>query len=109
MGAREVRCNHFHACEKLAWVLGHLQSEKVLDLGGRDQQRDAVGKANHNGTWNEAHCGAQSAESQKQQDHTGHHGDHEQPGEAVFRQDPRNNHHERPRGTTDLHPRSAQE
>ena len=103
------RAEHLHAREELAGVFGHRQAEEILDLRGRDQQRDAVGEADDDRPRNEAHRRAQAGEAQEQQDHAGHHGDHEQSGEAVLRDDAGDDHDERAGGTADLNLRSAQE
>src|SRR5262249_6421079 len=79
-----------------------------FDLGGSDQERDAVGESNDDGARDKAHRGAESGEAQKQKDHAGHDGYDQEAGESVPCNDAGHNDHESAGGAADLNFRSAQ-
>ena len=87
---------------------GVLQSEKILDLRGGDQQRDAVGESDGHGARNVFDRRAQAGEAHDQQQHAGHDAHQRQPGHTELGHDAGDNHHERARGPADLGARAAQ-
>ena len=82
--AEVVSQSALHACEELAGIFLHRQAEEIFDLRGGDQQGDAVGESDDDGAGDETHGGAEAGEAEEEQNHAGHHGDHEESGEPVF-------------------------
>ena len=78
-------------------------------MGGRDQQRDAIGEADDHWTRDELHGLAQTGHRQQQQDNAGHHGHHQQAGQAVGGDDAGDNDDERARRPADLNAGPAKE
>ena len=99
----------FHAREKLARWVTDAQAEEVFDLGGGDQQGDAVGEAEDDGPRDELDRLAEAGDRQEQQDDARHHRDHQQAGQAVRGDDAGDDHHERARRSADLDARAAEE
>ena len=97
-----------HPLEELARIPVQRESEEVLDLRRRDQQRDAVREAEHHGARDELHRLTESGEGEEQQDDAGHHRHHQQPGQAVLRDDAGDDHDERAGRSADLDARSAE-
>ena len=92
----------FHPREKLARWVTDAQAKEVFDLGGGNQQGDAVGEPQDDGPRNELDRLAEAGDRQEQQDDARHHRDHQQAGQAVRGDDARDDHHERPRRSADL-------
>ena len=92
----------FHAREELARWVADAQTEEVLDLGGGNQQGDAVGEAQDDRPRDELDRLAEAGDRQEQQDDARHHRHHQQAGQAVRGDDARDDHDERPRRSADL-------
>ena len=85
-----------------------LQPEEIFYLGAGDQDCDAVGESDHDGTRNELDGRAHAGEAQNDQHHAGHHGAHEQAIDAVHGDDARDHDDEGAGGPADLGLRTAQ-
>jgi hypothetical protein len=78
------------------------QAEEVLDLGAGDQHGDAVREPDHDGTRDEPHGGPHAGDSEQQDHHAGHGGDHVEPVDAVRCDDPGDHDDERAGRAADL-------
>ena len=88
----------FDSRDKLARVRD-LHAEKILDLSGGDQQGDAVGESDYDGSRDEADGGAKTGHSEKKQNDSSHHRHHQQAGKPEFRDDGRDDNDERAGGS----------
>ena len=91
-----------HAREKLARWVADAETEEVLDLGGGDQQGDAVGEAQDDRPRDELDRLAEAGDRQEQQHHARHHRHHQQAGQAVRGDDAGDDHDERAGRSADL-------
>ena len=82
--------------------LGDRQAEKVFDLRRRNEQGDAVGEADHDGTRDELDRLPEARGGQEHEDHAGHHCDHQQAREPVLGDDAGDDDDEGPGRTADL-------
>ena len=62
----------FDAREEFAGDRWSGEAEKVFDLGGCDQERDAVGESYGNGTGDELDGGAEAGEAHDEEQNAGH-------------------------------------
>ena len=69
----------FDAGQELAGDGGGAEAEEVLDLGGGDEDGDAVGEADDDRAGDEADRGAEAGEAHEEENHAGHEGDHGRP------------------------------
>jgi hypothetical protein len=98
----------FHPQPKLTGNFGQVQAEEILDLRTGDQDRDAVGKSDHDRPRNKLAGRAHAGRPQGHQYHSRHHGAHEQAIDAVHGDNTRYHHYKRARRTSDLRFRSTQ-
>ena len=99
---------HLDAAEELAGQLRRLQPEQVPDLRARDQDADAVGEADDDRPRDVLDRRAESGDAEQDQDHAGHQRAHEQPVEAVGRDDAGHDDDERAGRSADLDARAAE-
>ena len=78
------------------------QSKEILDLRTRNQNRNSIGEADHDGPRNELHRRAHAGYAKNDEQHAGHHRAHEQSIHAVHGDNSRDHHYERARRSADL-------
>jgi hypothetical protein len=88
--------------EEVGRHLVDTQAEEVLQLGQRDEHRDAVGEAGDDGDRDVAHQRAQAQGAHGQQQHAGTHRGQQQVGQPVALQDAVDNDDEGARRAADL-------
>src|SRR6266478_4744543 len=93
---------------ELARHLGELKTEKILELRDRDEYRDAVGESYDDRPWNELDGRAHPGRAEHDENDAGHQGAHEQPVDAMSRDDARDDHDERAGRPADLEARAAE-
>ena len=74
----EVAGQRLHAERENTGDFVETQSEEIFYLGAGDQDGDAVGESDDNGTRNEFHACAETGCSHDDEEHSCHHGTHEQ-------------------------------
>ena len=94
--------------EEFAWNRTGAKAEEVLDLGGSDEDGDAVGKADDDHPGNEPDGSAEAGESHEEEDHSGHHGDHGEAAHAETGDDSGDDDDECAGGAADLGARAAE-
>ena len=100
---------HRHPLQELARRFRNAHAEKVLDLRRRNQQGDAVGESNHHRARHELHRLPKACDSKQEEQHAGHHRDHQQTGQAVFGDDAGDDDDKGASGPANLNPRSSQQ
>src|ERR1043166_2696310 len=78
------------------------EAEEFLDLRAGDENGDAVGKADDYRAGKIFDGRAHAGDAENDQENAGHHGAEEEPFDAVFGDDARDNDHEGAGGTADL-------
>ena len=87
---------------------GRAEAEEVFDLGGGDQQGDAVGEADDDGTGDELDGGAEAGEAHDEQHDAGHERDQREAGDAEAGDDAGDDDDEGAGGSADLGARAAE-
>jgi hypothetical protein len=100
--AGKVGSQQLHARKELAGNGGGAQAEEVLDLGGGDQDGDAVGEADDHHVGDEAHRSTQTGEAHEKKNDSGHDGDHGEAAHAKTGDDAGDNDDEGAGGSADL-------
>src|SRR5580692_5589029 len=91
-----------NARRKVTWNLINLESKEILDLSAGNDDGNAVRETHDYRARDELDRRAQTRRSQYQQQNASHHGAHEQPIDAVSRNNSKYDDHEGASGTTDL-------
>jgi hypothetical protein len=94
--------------EEVGGHLPDLETQEVLHLRERDDDRNAVGEADHDRHRHEADHLPELEEAHRHQQQAGHHGGDQQVRNAVALDDGIEQGDERPRRARDLYPRAAQ-
>ena len=104
----EVSQQFAHPLEEFARHVIDRQAEKVLDLRGGDQDRDAVREADRHGPGNVANRRAQAGQAHGEQHHTGHERAGQKPRHAELGHDAGDDHDECAGRPGDLAARAAE-
>ena len=103
----EVAGKGLHAQPEHTWKFVDLQAEEIFDLRAGDENRNAVGEPDHDGTGYELHRRAHAGRSHDHQEDASHHGAHEQAVNTVGSDDPGHHYYEGAGRTANLGLRSA--
>lgn len=104
----EVVAEHPDLFHELRGDFLHGQPEEVFDLGAEDQYGDARGETHRDGIRDELDRRAEPGQAHRQQHDAGHDRADRQIGDAVFGDDPINNHDECTGRSADLDPRTSE-
>ena len=104
----EIKRQRFHAQPEDAGNFFQLEAEEIFYLSAGDEDGNAVGKSNDDGTRNELHRRAHASESHDDENEAGHHGAHEEAIDAVNGNDAGDYNYEGTGGPADLRSRSTQ-
>jgi hypothetical protein len=87
----------------------HAQAQKVLDLGGEDDDRDSACESGHDGIGDEFDRASETGETHRDQEHSGHQSADGEPVHAVLLDDSVDDHDESAGGAADLNAAASQE
>ena len=101
--------NRAHDAHKIGRHVGHGQAQEVFDLRQRNQDCDAVTKADHHRHRDKAHQRAQAQQAHGQEHDAGHGGGDHQIGHAITLHDSVDDHDECAGWSAHLYPATAQQ
>ena len=104
----QVREQDVHAADKFAGNGARFQTQKISNLSGSDQNRDAVCKSNGHGARDELDRSSQPRRTHHDQHDARHHRDHKQTRQPKLSDDTRDDDHKSARRPPNLGARPAQ-
>ncbi len=105
----EVRRKRRPLLQEMRGHVSHLESQEVLDLGRKDDDRDTAREARDDGIGNELDGGAEPREAEGDEQESRHHGAEDEAVDAVLLDDAVHDDDEGPRRAADLNAAAAQE